>query len=179
MIVLMFLIKVGFCVYEVAVSRYKNRLHTLMQVTMHIPLITLGFFFFGWWIYFAFANGPGITGGLVSAPWALPWSELMAPHLGGPPASDALTADDTAYWSRLNGVFWGAFLLFSWTVAAIVSSATIERIRSNAFWILAVLIGCVLWVVGASWGWHPDGWMVQKLGYHDAYASGVIHAIAG
>ena len=24
-----------------------------------------------------------------------------------------------------------------------------------------------------------DGWMVQILGYHDAYASGVIHAIAG
>ncbi len=179
MIVLMFLIKVGFCVYEVAVSRYKNRLHTLMQVTMHIPLVTLGFFFFGWWIYFAFSNGPGITGGLISAPWALPWSELMGPHLGGPPASDALTADDTATWSRLNGVFWGAFLLFSWTVAAIVSSATIERIRSNAFWILAVLIGCFLWIIDASWGWHPDGWMVQKLGYHDAYASGVIHAIAG
>ena len=46
MIVLMFLIKVGFCVYEVAVSRYKNRLHTLMQVTMHIPLVTLGFLLF-------------------------------------------------------------------------------------------------------------------------------------
>lgn len=179
MIVLMFLIKVGFCVYEVAVSRYKNRMHTLMQVTMHIPLVTLGFFFFGWWIYFAFSNGPGITGGLISAPWALPWSELMGPHLGGPPASDALTADDTAAWARLNGVFWGAFLLFSWTVAAIVSSATIERIRSNAFWILAVFIGCFLWIIDASWGWHPDGWMVQKLGYHDAYASGVIHAIAG
>ena len=179
MIVLMFLIKVGFCVYEVAVSRYKNRLHTLMQVTMHIPLVTLGFFLFGWWIYFAFANGPGITGGLISAPHATPWSELMGPHLGGPPASDSLTGDDTALWARLNGVFWGAFLLFSWTVAAIVSSATIERIRSNAFWILAVLIGCFLWVVDASWGWHPDGWMVQKLGYHDAYASGVIHAIAG
>ena len=179
MIVLMFLIKVGFCVYEVAVSRYKNRLHTLMQVTMHIPLVTLGFFLFGWWIYFAFANGPGITGELVSAPWAVPWSELMGPHLGGPPASDALTADDTATWARLNGVFWGAFLLFSWTVAAIVSSATIERIRSGAFWILAVLIGCFLWIIDASWGWHPDGWMVQVLGYHDAYASGVIHAIAG
>ena len=168
MIVLMFLIKVGFCVYEVSVSRYKNRLHTLMQVTMHIPLVTLGFFLFGWWIYFAFANGPGITGGLISAPWAVPWSELMGPHLGGPPASDALTADDTALWARLNGVFWGAFLLFSWTVAAIVSSATIERIRSNAFWILAVLIGCFLWIIDASWGWSPDGWMVQKLGYHDA-----------
>jgi ammonia channel protein AmtB len=179
MIVLMFLIKVGFCLYEVAVSRYKNRLHTLMQVTMHIPLVTLGFFFFGWWIYFAFASGPGITGGLIPAPWALPWSELMGPHLGGPPADEALTADDTALWSRLNGVLWGAFLLFSWTVAAIVSSATIERIRSNAFWILAVLIGCFLWIIDASWGWNQNGWMVQVLGYHDAYASGVIHAIAG
>jgi ammonia channel protein AmtB len=179
MIVLMFLIKVGFCLYEVAVSRYKNRLHTLMQVTMHIPLVTLGFFFFGWWIYFAFASGPGITGGLIPAPWALPWSELMGPHLGGPPADEALTADDTALWSRLNGVLWGAFLLFSWTVAAIVSSATIERIRSNAFWILAVLIGCFLWIIDASWGWNQNGWMVQILGYHDAYASGVIHAIAG
>lgn len=179
MIVLMFLIKVGFCVYEVAVSRYKNRLHTLMQVTMHIPLVTLGFYFFGWWIYFAFTNGPGITGDLVAAPHAVPWSELMGPHLGGPPMSDALSAEDTAVWARLNGVFWGAFLLFSWTASAIVSSATIERIRSNAFWILAVLIGCVLWIIDASWGWHPDGWMVQKLGYHDAYASGVIHAIAG
>ncbi|HEX2477949.1 MAG TPA: hypothetical protein VHK45_01630, partial [Geminicoccaceae bacterium] len=26
---------------------------------------------------------------------------------------------------------------------------------------------------------HWDGWMVKLLGYHDAYASGVIHAIAG
>ena len=179
MIVLMFLIKVGFCLYEVASSRAKNRLHTLMQVTMHIPLVTLGFFFFGWWIYFAFPNGPGITGGLVDAPHALAWSELMGPHLGGAPGIEALTGETTATWARLNGVFWGAFLLFSWTVAAIVSTATIERIRSNAFWILAVLIGCVLWIIDAAWGWHPDGWMVQKLGYHDAYASGVIHAIAG
>ena len=28
-------------------------------------------------------------------------------------------------------------------------------------------------------GWHFDGWMLKILGYHDAYASGVIHAIAG
>ncbi|MGI9304262.1 MAG: ammonium transporter, partial [Gammaproteobacteria bacterium] len=34
-------------------------------------------------------------------------------------------------------------------------------------------------IIDAAWGWHPDGWMVQVLGYHDAYASGVIHAIAG
>jgi ammonia channel protein AmtB len=76
-------------------------------------------------------------------------------------------------------VFWAAFLLFSWTAASIVSGACIERIKSGAFWILAVLIGSVTWIIDAAWGWHPDGWMVQLLGYHDAYASGVIHAIGG
>jgi ammonia channel protein AmtB len=90
-----------------------------------------------------------------------------------------VTADDTAFWARINGVFWAAFLLFSWTAASIVSGSVIERIRPSAFWILAVLIGSVCWIIDAAWGWHPDGWMVQKLGYHDAYASGVIHAIAG
>jgi ammonia channel protein AmtB len=146
---------------------------------MLIPLVTITFFFFGWWIYFAFPNGPGITGGLETAVFAEPWSELMGPHMGGAPASTAVTADDTAAWARINGVFWAAFLLFSWTAASIVSGAVIERIRSSAFWVIAVMIGSITWVIDAAWGWHSAGWMVQILGYHDAYASGVIHAIAG
>ena len=76
-------------------------------------------------------------------------------------------------------MFWAAFLLFSWTAASIVSGAVIERIRPSAFWILAIVIGYFTWIIDASWGWSWNGWMVQKLGYHDAYASGVIHAIAG
>jgi ammonia channel protein AmtB len=103
----------------------------------------------------------------------------MGTHLGGQPETGTTTADDNAFWARINGVFWAAFLLFSWTAASIVSGATIERIRPTAFWILAVLIGSVTWIIDAAWGWHPDGWMVTQLGYHDAYASGVIHAIAG
>jgi len=178
-VVLMFLIHVGFCMYEVGASRRKNMLHTLMKNTMLIPLVTITFYFFGWWIYWAFANGPGITGGLIPAPFATPWSELMGTHMGGTPAQEGLTADDTAAWARVNGVFWAAFLLFSWTAASIVSGAVIERIRSGAFWILAVLIGSFCWVIDAAWGWSSAGWMVQKLGYHDAYASGVIHAVAG
>ena len=57
--------------YEVGVSRHKNHVHTLMKNTMLIPLVTITFFFFGWWIYFAFPNGPGIIGGLVAAPHAV------------------------------------------------------------------------------------------------------------
>ncbi len=188
-VVIMFLIHIGFCMYEVGASRNKNHMHTLMKNTMLIPLVTITFFFFGWWIYFAFPNGPWIAGligtmalsdsGLISAPFAEPWNELMGPHMGGAPATDTVTADDTALWARLNGVFWAAFLLFSWTAASIVSGAVIERVRSGAFWLLAILVGSVTWVIDAAWGWHPDGWMVVYLGYHDAYASGVIHAIAG
>ena len=114
-IVLMFLIHVGFSLYEVGVSRQKNMLHTLMKNAMLMPLITVTFFFFGWWIYFAFQDGPGITGGFKAAPWAVPWSELMGPHMGGEPHSDAITMEQSLTWARLNGVFWGAFLLFSWT----------------------------------------------------------------
>jgi ammonium transporter, Amt family len=180
-VALMFLIHIGFCMYEVGASRQKNMMHTLMKNTMLIPLVTITFFFFGWWIYFAFPNGPFIYKGLglVAAPNAVPWSELMGPHLGGTPATDAVTADETAFWARINGVFWAAFLLFSWTAASIVSGAVIERVRSGAFWAVAVLVGSVTWIIDASWGWHWDGWMVKLLGYHDAYASGVIHAVAG
>ena len=162
-VVFMFLIHVGFCMYEVGASRRRNHMHTLMKNTMVIPLVTVTFFFFGWWIYWAFPNGPGITGGLVDGSANAPWSPTMATHLG----------------DRITGVFWAAFLLFSWTAASIVSGGAIERIRSSAFWIHAVLIGSVFWIIDASWGWHSQGWMVRVLGYHDAYASGVIHAIAG
>ncbi|MFQ5785855.1 MAG: ammonium transporter [Alphaproteobacteria bacterium] len=178
-VVFMFFIHVGFCMYEVGASRRKNMMHTLMKNTMLIPLVTVTFYYFGWWIYFGWANGPFITGGVIDAPWATPWSELMGPHMGGKPMSPDLTAADTMGWARINGVFWAAFLLFSWTAASIVSGAVIERIRSGAFWLLAVLIGSFTWIIDAAWGWSPDGWMVQLLGYHDAYASGVIHAIAG
>ena len=163
-VVFMFLIHIGFCMYEVGASRRKNHLHTLMKNVMIIPLVTVTFFFFGWWIYWAFPSFP-ILGGIDFAAGEanLPTSETMATHLG----------------DRITGVFWAAFLLFSWTAASIVSGAVIERIRSSALWVHAVLIGSVWWIIDAACGWHYAGWMVQKLGYHDAYASGVIHAIAG
>ena len=160
---LMFLIHVGFCMYEVGASRKKNHMHTLMKNTMLIPIVTVTFYLFGWWIYFGVQNGPGITGGIGDAGWALPWSNLMGANLT----------------DRITGVFWAAFLLFSWTTASIVSGSVIERIKSSAFWILAVFIGSVFWLIAAAWGWSADGWMVVKWGYHDAFASGVVHAIAG
>ncbi|MDX2306972.1 MAG: ammonium transporter [Hyphomicrobium sp.] len=190
-VVFMFLIHVGFCMYEVGVSRRRNHMHTLMKNTMAIPLVTLTFFLFGWWIYFAFPSGfywyNFVPDPLPYDPnlVAAPNSPLMGTHLSGANATDAaagITADGlngAATWHRLNGVFWAAFLLFSITTASIISGAVIERIRSGAFWIIAVWVGSVTWITDAAWGWSATGWMVKYLGYHDAYASGVVHAIAG
>ena len=164
-VVFMFLIHVGFCMYEVGASRRRNHLHTLIKNIMIIPLVTVTFFFFGWWIYWTFPSAfPGIGGIDFAAgtPYT-PWSENMGTNLE----------------DRITGVFWAAFLLFSWTAASIVSGSVIERIRSSALWLHAVMIGSVWWIIDAAWGWHWNGWMVKVLGYHDAYASGVIHAIAG
>jgi len=161
-VVLMFLIHVGFVTYEVGASRRKNVLHTIMKNTMLIPLVTVTFYLFGWWIYFALPNVP-FGGDFSDAGWALPWAAEMGPNMT----------------DHLLGVFWAAFLLFSWTTASIVSGAVIERIKTSAFLVFAVLIGSFTWILDAAWGWHPGGWMVQILGYHDAYASGVVHAIAG
>ena len=164
-VVFMFLIHVGFCMYEVGASRRKNHMHTLMKNVMIIPLVTITFFFFGWWIYWAFPNFfPGMGG--------IDWEAGKANLPTSPNMSTNLE-------DRITGVFWAAFLLFSWTAASIVSGAVIERIRSSALWLHAVLIGSVFWIIDAAWGWHWDGWMVKVLGYHDAYASGVIHAVAG
>lgn len=163
-VVFMFLIHVGFCLYEVSASRRKNHMHTLMKNLMIIPLVTVAFFFFGWWIYWAFPDFPFFGGlNLAASSANTPWSDTMGTNLN----------------DHITGVFWAAFLLFSWTAASIVSGSVIERIRSSAFWIHAILIGSVFWVIDAAWGWHYAGWMVRELGYHDAYASGVIHAIAG
>jgi ammonium transporter, Amt family len=165
-IVFMFLIHLGFMMYEAGYARRKNVQHTVLKNVLLIPLVTITFFFFGWWIYnSSITTGPFLYGGFefTSLDNGLPWNELMAPNMQ----------------DRINGVFWAAFLLFSWTAASIVSGALIERARIAGFLIIAVMLGSVTWIIDAAWGWHPAGWMVQIMGYHDAYASGVIHAIAG
>ena len=158
---IMILIHAGFLMYEMGASRVK---HTLASGTKNILAFAFTiptFYMFGWWIYLAFYNGfvPDFEAGAGG----VPWSEAMGPNL-----------QDNA-----TGVFWGAFTLFACTTASIMSGSVIERIRMAAFIILAVILGSVVWILSAAWGWHPDGWMVTSLGYHDFGASGVVHMISG
>ena len=80
---------------------------------------------------------------------------------------------------HVSAVFFLAFLLFSWTTASIMSGALIERVRLSAFLILGALLGSVVWIMDAAWGWSGGGWLVTRFGFHDAIASLVVHGVAG
>jgi Amt family ammonium transporter len=157
----MILIHVGFLAYEIGASRVKNALASAVKNILALAFIIPTFFMFGWWIYLAMPNGltPDFAAGAAGEPWAA----SMGPNL----------ADNA------TGVFWAAFAMFSATTASILSGAVIERIRISAFIILAVLVGSGVWILAASWGWHPTGWLMMKWGFHDTAAAGCVHMIAG
>ena len=158
---IMILIHAGFMMYEMGASRVKHVLASGTKNILAFAFMIPTFWMFGWWIYLAMING--FVPDFEAGQYGVPWSEWMGPNL-----------QDNA-----SGVFWGAFTLFACTTASIMSGSVIERIRLSSFLILAVVLGSVAWILSASWGWHPDGWMVTKWGYHDFGASGVVHIISG
>lgn len=163
---IMVCIHAGFLAYEMGASRVKNVLAAAVKNILAFAFLIPAFYLFGWWIYNAFPHGISVpTEGLVAelAAGAVPWSSSMGPNLG----------------DNATGIFWGAFTLFAATTASIMSGAVIERIRVSAFIILALLLGSVVWILGASWGWHFEGWLTTELGFHDAAAAGCVHTIAG
>ncbi len=156
---LMFIIHAGFLGYEMGASRKKNVLASGMKNILAFAFVIPTFFFAGWWIYLASPAGlPDFTAETGGAPW----SPNMGPNL----------ADNA------SGIFWAAFTLFAATTASIFSGAVIERIKMSGFIILAILLGSFVWILGASWAWHGDGWLLTKFGWHDFGAAGCVHMIA-
>ena len=60
-----------------------------------------------------------------------------------------------------------------------MSGALIERVRLSAYLVLAALLGSVVWILDAAWGWSAGGWLTLRFGFHDSIASGVVHGVAG
>jgi Amt family ammonium transporter len=167
-VVIMWLIHCGFMSYETGVARRKNALATAMKNILTIAVVTPTFYYFGWWIYNC--NQPGLPIGPNSSDFTaaacqggIPWSDTFGPNLT----------------NNINLVFFLAFLLFSWTTASIMSGAIIERARLSAYLLLACMLGSVVWILDAAWGWSAGGWMTLRFGFHDSIASAVVHGVAG
>jgi ammonia channel protein AmtB len=167
-VVLMWLIHAGFMSYEAGVARRKNVMTTAMKNILTIAVVTPSFYYFGWMIYNCAQPGTAISPGSsdftsVSCQSGIPWSDAFAPNLT----------------NNINLIFFLAFLLFSWTTASIMSGAIIERARISAYLVLAVILGSVVWILDAAWGWSAGGWLTLRFGFHDSIASGVVHGVAG
>jgi ammonium transporter, Amt family len=167
-VVIMWLIHVGFMTYEAGSVRRKNVMATAMKNILTIAVVTPTFYYVGWWIYNC--NQPGLPIGPNSTDFTaaacqggIPWSDTFGPNLA----------------NNINLIFFLAFLLFSWTTASIMSGATLERIRMSAYLVLAVVLGSVVWILDAAWGWSAGGWLPLRFGFHDSIASGVVHGVAG
>jgi ammonium transporter, Amt family len=167
-VVLMWLIHAGFMSYEAGAARRKNVMATAMKNILTIAVVTPTFYYVGWWIYNC--NQPGLPIGpnssdftSVACQGGIPWSDAFGPNLA----------------NNINLIFFLAFLLFSWTTASIMSGAIIERARLSAYLVLAALLGSVVWILDAAWGWSAGGWLTLRFGFHDSIASGVVHGVAG
>ena len=168
-VVLMWLIHVGFMAYEAGVARRKNIMSTAMKNILTIAVVTPTFYYFGWYIYGCMEEGwpksghaspdafPGFCG------LTAPWSSGLGPNLQ----------------DHVSLVFFLAFLLFSWTTGSILSGSLIERVRLSAYLVLTVLLGSVVWILDAAWGWSSGGWLTTRFGFHDSIASLVVHGVAG
>jgi ammonium transporter, Amt family len=168
-VVLMWLIHVGFMSYEAGVVRRKNVMATAMKNILTIAAVTPTFYYFGWWIYNC--NQPGIP---PVGPNSSDFTSVACQS--GIPWSDAFASNLT---NNINLVFFLAFLLFSWTTASIMSGALLERVRLSAYLVLAAMLGSVVWILDAAWGWSAGGWMTLRFGFHDSIASAVVHGVAG
>ncbi|WP_308917871.1 ammonium transporter [Jannaschia sp. LMIT008] len=170
---LMILIHAGFLAYEMGASRLKNVLSSGVKNLLAFAFVIPTFYFFGWWVYWGFPTGLGLSAGpagISGAEYAnsIAWAWGDSAQYMGPNISD-----------QISGVFFGAFALFAATTASIMSGAVIERIQTVGFVILAIVLGSFAWVVAAAWGWHADGWLVTQWGVHDFGAAGLVHAVAG
>ena len=157
-------------------TRLQNVLSSGVKNLLAFAFTIAAWYLFGWWFYWAlptwpldFSAGAGymeISGLEYANAIAWAWgdsAQYMGPNMG----------------DNASGVFWGAFALFAATTASIASGALIERIQTVGFVICAVVLGTAAWGIAAAWGWHADGWLVTKFGYHDFGAAGLVHAVAG
>src|SRR5436190_9687427 len=177
-VVVMWLIHVGFMSYEAGAGRRKNVMATAMKNILTIAVVTPTFYYFGWWFYGCFSKGiiPKTPGDLIGSAHSAtdnlmgtfcsttyPWAANFGPNLT----------------DHLSGVFWAAFLLFSWTTASIMSGALIERARLSAYLLLACILGSVIWILDASWCSTAFGFVNMRWGFHASIAGLVVHGVAG
>ena len=166
-VVLMWLIHAGFMSYEAGIARRKNVMATAMKNILTIAVVTPTFYYFGWWIYNC--NQAGLPIG--------PNSGLHRRRLSGRhPVERRLRPEphEQHQPDLLPGV------------PAVQLDDGVDPLRRDHRAGAAVglprargVLGSVVWILDAAWGWSAGGWLTLRFGFHDSIASAVVHGVAG
>ena len=159
---IMWLIHVGFMAYEAGAARRKNVMSTAMKNILTIAVVTPTFYYFGWYIYGCFEQGWPMSGHVeprracpASAArrrrGATSWARTCSDHIT--PSSSWRSCSSPGRRAR--------------SCPARSSSAS----ASPPTCCSTVILGSVVWIMDAAWGWSSGGWLTTRYGFHDSIAS--------
>ena len=160
---LVFFMHMGFSLLEAGLTRQKNTVNILFKnffvITVGLLLYAIAGFNL---MYPGFEEGA--TGFFKFAGWGI------TPPEGGM----------TAAYASGGYTWWTDFLfqgMFAATAATIISGAVAERIKLEAFMLLAVLYVGIVYPIVGSWQW--GGGFLSSWGFYDFAGSTLVHSVGG
>ncbi|MGB7521238.1 MAG: ammonium transporter, partial [Spirulinaceae cyanobacterium] len=154
---LVFLMQPGFMCLESGLTRSKNSINVAVKNLADVSVSVILFWVFGYALMFG-ASAGGFLG-----------TEGFFLEIDSSPKLAA---------------FFLFQAMFCGTTTTIVSGAVAERLRFNAYLIIALLISGIVYPLFGHWAWNgiemanPTGWL-GKLGFVDFAGSTVVHSIGG
>jgi len=145
---LVFMMQLGFALIETGTVRSKNT----VNVAMKNLIDTVFSIIFFWLIGFGLMFGTDIGGVIGFSNFAIDGSDL-----------------------NQNGFFFFQ-AMFAATAITIVSGAVAERIKFNAYIVIAIIVTSFIYPVFGHWAWGENGWL-HTLGFKDFAGSTVVHSI--
>lgn len=152
----------GLMLFYSGMLRTKNALSVVAHIFVGVAVVTLMWAMVGYSL--AFTNGNGWVGGLSRA-----FAEGL---LGGNVQAHPLapTVPESAFF-----LFQLSFAIIAF---AIISGATVERMRLGATVVFAALWTVLVYAPVAHWVWQPTGWLAT-MGHMDFAGGTVVHVTAG
>merc|ERR1739838_866226 len=148
---IVFLMQAGFAFLEAGAVRSKNTVNILIKNMLDALIGGVSYWAIGWALAYGKDDGSGFIG----------------------------TTQFFSHNMELNDFpSWFFQFVFAATAATIVSGAIAERCSFTAYFCYSIIITSWIYPPISHWGWHPDGWLVQK-GYSDFAGSGIVHVLGG
>lgn len=152
----------GIMLFYSGMLRTKNTLSVVAHIFAASAVVTLAWSMLGYSL--AFTQGSGWVGG---------FSRLFAEGLVGTGVGAHALAPSVPE---------SAFFLFQLSFAiiafAIITGATVERMRIGGTVVFAAMWTVLVYAPVAHWVWHPGGWLAN-LGHMDFAGGTVVHVAAG